>query len=336
MSGPTHQHFVPKFLQRNFLTKGQEMLWLYDCGNNRFMELHPTNIAVKKNLYTLKSPHLHDQRYAVENALAILEGKASSALAKIRRHRDISQEERNAISECAGFQMVRTLAFMDRIKGWMDTSPKYIIDAFGKELAELSPKDFAKKIAAFEASKELKSGLTQDDFRRGNLSDSVRMTAPPDSEHEMAVTVGTELAIIFSKRKWLVIHAPKGKGFICSDRPVVQMPTLPAETIFDYGPGSPYVDNFFPFANDAALLITTEELPSIQHVGIAAQPLKQFNKLTAMNSKQFIFSHSKALLQAQVTKYSLANRDLNVEKLQSDALLRELVKRSFAKDKLHQ
>lgn len=331
MAGPKHQHYIPRFLQRNFLANGQEMLWVYDCANDKYLELHPSNIAVKKNIYTLKSPQLHDQRYAIENALAALEGKASSAFSKLRNEQEIDQQERNAICEYVGMQLVRTPAFVNKIKDWMVRSPKYLVDAFGNELANLPPDEFAKKIAEFEASKELKAGLTQEDFRKGALSDHVRITAPQDIEYEMAVNIGTELALIYSKRKWIVLRPPKGRAFICSDRPVVHMSSLPAASIYDYGPGSPHATNFFPFAKDAALLITTEELRTIIYGRTAEQPLRSLNAMVAINSRHMIFSHSKPLLERLVKRHSLANRDFSDEEQQSDALLRELVRRQFAR-----
>lgn len=245
MSGPTHQHYIPRFLQRNFLEKGQEMLWVYDCAQDKYIELHPSNIAVKKNIYTLKSPRLHDQRYAIENALANLEGKASGAFTKLRNEQDIDQQERNAICEYVGMQLVRTPAYVNKIKDWMARSPQYLVDALGKELADLPPEEFAKRVADFENAEELKSGLTQDDFRKGALSDHVRITAPQDIEYEMAVNIGTELALTYSKRKWIVLRPPKGKAFVCSDRPVVHMTPLQTTSIHDYGQARHMQPTFF-------------------------------------------------------------------------------------------
>lgn len=308
MSKPKRNHFLPKLIQRNFLTHNEENLWVYDRIDNKYEQRNPSQIAVAKHLYSFKLPELQKDKYAIEKTFSILEGKAAPGFAKLRKRGfPDTQEERNAICEFVAYQATRTPEDLAIIKETSRHTSQALLEEMVLELASLPPEEFESQMSDYRNKTGDKTRFTQQDLKATVREGRITIKQPEDHHLGMMVERGTDLTVMISGRKWVVLHAPRGYSYLGSDCPVAYLGwgKLPLQGA-GRGPGTPGMTTIFPFARDAALMILPHKGTAIEHATHKPRGIKQLNRILAEQSNRVIFSHSKALLESLACRHRLA------------------------------
>lgn len=317
--GQKRQHFFPRQMQLNFLEKGEGKLWIYDRKLNRYYQLNPKDVALESHIYSLTRPELQEQRFVIEEAMAHLEYKATPAFTKLENGDKITQEEHNLISEYIGYQIVRVPQRLEIIKEMSRRSGQALVEELALGLARLPESKFR------EANVD--PSIQRKDLRE--MVERGRLKVRPPQDHHLAVMIelATEIGLVFSEKKWVIIHAPSGMSFIGSDVPVVQEAQKGATLAQGAGPVSPGINNFFAFSRKTAILIRDEAMPTIDYARITKKGARTWNTWLARGSDRIIFSHSKALLESLVERNHLGTRKTKI--VYNDDLIHEAARRSL-------
>lgn len=306
--GSKRQHYFPQGVQRNFLAKGEGRLWVYDRATDMFRHQLPSEIAAENHLYTFRDPALEEQRFALEEAFAKLDDEAAIAFRKLREGQRLTQREHNIVSEYVAFQFFRTPENLTVTKEFLGLTGQYGVEESALMLANLPPEKFKAKMQEYaEKSGSDFSDVTQQEIRDTVEEGRLTVRQPVDAHLGLIVDSATELAIILSRRRWLVAHTASTKlSYVGSDCPVLQKHTLHHKMEDGIGAGSSNTVNVFPFSRDAALVILDNDGGTVEHVRTRPAFVKSVNNQSARVSARVIFSHSKALLKSLARRNELA------------------------------
>jgi hypothetical protein len=101
------QHYVPRFILKNFSTGKKHKLWVYDKRSNRSFQTNIHNVAGETRFYEAK---VGGGVLSIEEGLARMESLASPAIRRIVKARNLSsltEEDRAVISVFVAVQMQR-------------------------------------------------------------------------------------------------------------------------------------------------------------------------------------------------------------------------------------
>jgi hypothetical protein len=107
------QHYVPKFLLKNFASTGNEQLFVFDKKEERAFRANIRKVAAENGLYDLELP---DGKVSAEPMLSKLEGDASRAIEKLLKAQNIralSEDDRIVIGLFVAVQMLRVTHLID-------------------------------------------------------------------------------------------------------------------------------------------------------------------------------------------------------------------------------
>jgi hypothetical protein len=80
MGHPKRQHYVPRFLVRNFASRGAQHVHVYDKSNDRTFRANVINVAVEAGFYDFR---IGDEIISIEAGLEQLEGSAAPILDRV-------------------------------------------------------------------------------------------------------------------------------------------------------------------------------------------------------------------------------------------------------------
>jgi hypothetical protein len=150
------------------------------------------------------------------------------------------------------------------------------------------------------------SDITKEDWKAVVTEKRLTVKQPPDYAKGMMIEAGADIGIGFSKKRWIILHAKSANSFIGSDSPVIQQRNSTASAKTGFGPLSQGIINVFPFASDAALMITDEPIRIMDHATALAPAVRQINDQSAQLSTRIVFSHSEKLLKSLAERNKLA------------------------------
>jgi|SRR3989442_15657141 len=94
-----NQHYVPRFLLRNFCAGAKPRIWASDKSTGKSFETTVENVAAERDFYEAK---IDDRVLSMEEGLSELAGKASRVIERIIASRSIgglSEDDRVVIAE---------------------------------------------------------------------------------------------------------------------------------------------------------------------------------------------------------------------------------------------
>ena len=105
------QHYVPKFLLRNFGLGKKDQLWVYDKQTGRSFQTNAKNVASENRFYDFD---FEGQSYSLESNLSRIESKTKPVIERILRDDSVAQISASGRAIFASFlaiQFIRTKAF---------------------------------------------------------------------------------------------------------------------------------------------------------------------------------------------------------------------------------
>ncbi len=304
-SNPKRHHYLPQTIQRNFLAEGESKLWYYDRKKDKYEQRTPKGLAHARHLYSYINLE-PEQRYSLEKAFSTLEDKAAPAFLKLHKGQEIDSKEHHAISEFVGMQYFRTPPKLGIITELAGRASKYSIENMRTEIKNMSDEAFLKFIDNYNKnSGNEPSKITKARLIKTLLEGTITLNNDKNLQLKTLVDVGTSLGIGFSAREWIVLHTKPGSEFITSDVAVHLAPDGKPAPNTGFGPASPGMAVIFPFAKNAALMITSVRRPIIIHSEFGDEFLAHANEGLARVSGE-LYSSNKELLEKLVQKGGLA------------------------------
>ena len=303
---PKRHHYLAQTIQRNFLAEDETLLWFYDRKKDKYEQRTPKGLAHARHLYSYDGV-TPEERYALEEAFSVLEGKATPIFLKLKNGEDISQEEHTVIAEFVGMQYFRTPVKLEVISEVAERGSKYIAEVMRRDIENMSDEAFQKYMDDFnkQSGKE-PSKISKQRVIEQLRSGTIKINNPKNFQLQALVDAGTNLGIKFSGRRWLVLHTEPGHEFITSDVGLHLTMDGKATKATGFGPGSPGMATIFPFAKDAALMITSMTIPvDLRHVPFEDDYLHKVNAGLARVSGE-LYSSNRSLLENLVEKGKLA------------------------------
>jgi len=302
-NSPKRHHHLAQALQRNFLQKGEEKLWWYSRETNTYEERTPRAIAHAKHTYTFSAVQ-GEERYALEHAFSKVEDKAVTALRKLEREEEITPSEKNAISELVGFQYLRTPSKIALIQQVRDLGGGWIVQEYAQHLDSMTTEQFSVHVANYKAKTGKTLDLSQEELVESLKNRPPKVTSTKEATLESLVDLGTTLAIEYSRRSWVVMHAPADSSFITSSEGIYSSGER-SERGTSPGPGVPGVVTVFPFARRAALLIEGSGPSTLRHARVHKKAVREINDELATVSGE-IYGSPRQLLESIVKRNDLA------------------------------
>jgi hypothetical protein len=183
------QHYVPRFLLKNFVTGKKEQVWVFDKATGKRFRTNVRNVAAETGFYDFE---LKDAKLTLEPALSDLEGKTATILKPIIRQaslESLTQEDRHTLSYFLAVQFVRT-------KQW-------------REMWAAFSEDFAESLR--------KRGINPDQI------EGYKAPSEKDLKLEAVsaiVTRAKEFAPHFLSKTWVLLKATRNHPFYIGDNPV--------------------------------------------------------------------------------------------------------------------
>lgn len=185
---PKIQHYVPKFLLRNFVKAGTQQVWVCDKQNDNIFSTNIKNIAAEKGFYNFgKSEDVQ----SLEQDLATLETKISELLKKIISEKSIkwlSSEDRGWISVFVVIQQQRTLHQRESLLHFDG-----VLRAKLKDMG-IAPEEV-----------ENYNPLDEDSVRQLSMG--------------LLLAMGKQFPLI-SEKKWVLLRTKRTNPFYISDNPI--------------------------------------------------------------------------------------------------------------------
>jgi hypothetical protein len=245
-------HYLPQFFLAGFTLAGtrDESLWVIDREQDRSWQTRPINIAHKRDFYRVD---LEDEDpNVVESLLSRLEDHAA------RVFREVS--EGKLLPEGDNFQTLMGFVALQatrvpQFRRWYESQTAYLAKVTTR-IALSSEPCFNRFVAEMrEQGKELPSSITRESMLEF-LADErrYRIEVPRElSIHNMAEMAKTLLPILADRNWSLFLATNSDDDFICTDRPVILIPTRPNPPPF-LGFGMAHTEAVMPLNRQMALV----------------------------------------------------------------------------------
>lgn len=207
MAGSPHpklQHYVPRFLLRNFGVGKKEHIHVFDKWDDRVFNTKSRNVAAENAFYDFEYQGV---TITAENALSSIESAASRIFRDVLRAESLAiltAETRMALSHFLAMQMVRTRAFRNMTEG------------LASHIAE--------KLGATDVSDDEREKIKQ---ALGSTDD--------DNFHRMQHAISMKNALenypsLFYEKSWVLLRSLSKNPFCIGDNP------LALQNANDFGP----------------------------------------------------------------------------------------------------
>jgi hypothetical protein len=290
------QHYLPQFYLRFFQAPAKPGYIFFYRREEIAVMANIRKVARQSYLYAYEDED-GKRRFEIEEFLGTVESAASPILERFNTSKgplSITAEERETLSLFVAFQVIRTPAYMNSLRGgnadFMEVVTK--MHAQNKDLIEHSIQE------AVAAGVDVGQDLDTEKLREFALSDEYTIEAEhgPYFLGQAIKTIEAIYPCILPKE--LTLLRSSSTSFITSDHPVVLLPDSEAPPLFRGGFLNS--DLFLPIGNYTALYFRTVAKPhSAEHssTGLAVPVLpvspfrtRKLNKMTLGHAENYLYA----------------------------------------------
>jgi hypothetical protein len=184
------QHYVPRFLLKNFTHSKKPKVFVYDKSNDKRFHTNIKNVAAESGFYDLD---LKDVFLTMEPSLARLETSASRIVEKLLKDRNVkllNENERVVLSLFLAVQFLRT------------KEHRLIVEYLGKQISQV--------LGNMDASDQGKNKLTG---RSGSVSAEKFISLK-------SLAQAREFLPHFLNKAWVLLETTHRNPFFISDNPI--------------------------------------------------------------------------------------------------------------------
>jgi Protein of unknown function (DUF4238) len=286
-AAPTHQHYVPQFVLRNFASGRNKQIYVFDKATGKSFKTAVRNIASVSGFYDFE---INGVFHSLDPFFQNLENRANEVFKKILRGRSIRNldvDEKAAVAVFSTVQMLRTIA---QRKQYKDANDKL------REEIELRGGD-PRNVKGFEVLDEEQARIEQ------------IMLLPK---------LAQDFAPHFVHKAWLLYSTPQQRAFYISDNPVTMHNTVNQDPDRGtLGLAVPGIEIYFPLSATLCLGFLCPSLeqwiregqaradrlgaPVSIHefiraldgeatLGLAPESVTHHNSLQVINAERYVFS----------------------------------------------
>lgn len=245
MTAAKIQHYVPKFLLRNFGIGKKDQLWVFDKATGRTFTANAKNVASESRFYDFV---LGGNDHSLEHGLSNIESRAKPVIERLLREDSvlaITSEDRALLAGFLAVQFVRTRAFRAQ---WEDLHRllREKIESMGGRVA---PGSQAEALMKPQSDNEVKIDCAR-----------MILAAPRDFGPH------------FLNKAWFLAKTTKSHPFMIGDNPVALQNHIEMEPYGNLGLNVRGIEIYLPLSSTRALAMWCPTLA--QQVAEAARTLR--------------------------------------------------------------
>jgi hypothetical protein len=243
------QHYVPRFLLRNFGVGKKDHLYVFDKSTGRSYKTAVRNVAAESRFYDFQ---FQEYTLTLEPSLAQIEGKTAAVVRKLLDATNIgvlSEEDRATLAVFFSVQMMRTRAARER---WRDLG-----QVLAKEIRRIAPDNSPELIEKYIGPEPDKNEKTLQSIR-------LMQSAPQ------------MFAKYFLDKTWVLLKTDRRHSFCIGDHPLGMQNMNHREHRGNIGLAVKGIEIYFPLGPEYALAMwcPTLETELRQGLGRLSRPLK--------------------------------------------------------------
>ncbi|HWR13331.1 MAG TPA: DUF4238 domain-containing protein [Terriglobales bacterium] len=277
------QHYLPQVYLKGFATQTGEV-WRYDRDNGALKPLGTPIIGAETDLYTIITGNELSQEIETK-WFSPLDGTFGPIRRKLESRQEPSAEELTHLANFVAYLRVRTPAMI------RETETR-----FRQTDTLLGPDRNSIKYHA-EHPDHAAGDYTMTEEQCESVSPRRADNACRNDVLKVLVKTGMQLARVLLDLEWTLLLAPDQRSFIIGDNPFVIVPPEPYDVdLQGVGPMTPGAAVFVPLCSRLCLRVTNSGNPVAGFRQIDGAAVRAINACIVLNSEQYLFSPSDALL----------------------------------------
>jgi hypothetical protein len=281
------QHYLPQVYLKGFATPTGEV-WRYDRDNGALKPLGTPIIGAEKDLYTIITGNELSQEIETK-WFSPLDGKFGPIRRKLESRQEPSTEELTHLANFVAYLRVRTPAVI------RETETR-----FRQSDTLLGPDRNSIKYHAERPDHAADTYIVADE-QCDSVSPRRADKACRNDVLKILVKTGMQLARVLLDLEWTLLLAPHQRSFIIGDNPFVIVPPKSYDVDLEgVGPMTPGAAVFVPLSSHLCLRVTNSGNPAAGSRQIDGAAVRAINACLLLNSEQYLFSSSDALLKRLV------------------------------------
>lgn len=301
-------HYIPKFYLNNFIDpENSPYIWVYDKEGADIIKATAKDIAVEKHYFSFTTPEGKKDSETLENALADIEGSASTAINKIIQEKILTQEERTYFVTFLALMLTRVPNFRRNIE-----------NATGKMLKKMSimwasyKKGFEGMMQRYEEDTGEKIGMSTEELRQWMIDGKYDITVDSQFSLGIALSNAEKMVNLFYKMKWAYIKSTDEYKFLTGDNPFYYIdPTYNPKSFYGFGLVNKNIEVTFPLSQNLCAFGSWRGKEGYAQGN--NQLVKNINRRTVIASLRFIFASQRSdIIKDFVKKYKNSSPKLVV------------------------
>jgi hypothetical protein len=269
MTPAKRHHYLPVFYLAGFCGDDGK-LTIFDEQKSEFRRSTPENTQFRNRYYDLLDAQGR-RLDTVEDNLAVIEGRAASALRGLESGEAISMQERFDISLFMGLLACRTPAF-ERIYCELLTRNAQLAMKRALQAPNLA---------------EVFGREPPPGFREFLDSGAFRVQPHQNERVDVMFEQGPKIGKAFFCQQWTVLRSLPGSDFVTCDDPFAIVSSVPSDLGLDrYGIASPEVTTTLPVSARTCLAMTGEGV-EIRQQRVKSGTVRRINIATALKTDRF-------------------------------------------------
>lgn len=294
-------HYLPQMYLRGF-ADADELVWVYDRKENKYLHQGIVNTAVKKDFYTTIGKD-GEKTDVVEQMMAkMIEDPMKRIIKRLdKKNLNWQGEDRAILALFVSLLKTRSPAF--------EKDQNQLTQEFERWLAKARhPSVEATEESLREYEKEL--GEDMSDVSAQEIFEMIRddtyvIEIPRQNNIKMMLSLALQIAQAVFRLKWTIFAAPKGCSFLTCDNPFTVVPPPNFDhSLGGYGILTPGASTIVPLSCKTAICFSGEG-DRTQGAVLYKSFLRQVNVVVAANSERFVIARDEPLLRSVVRKGQL-------------------------------
>ncbi|WP_319523848.1 DUF4238 domain-containing protein [uncultured Desulfosarcina sp.] len=258
-----NQKCVSITVRKGFSKDNGKNIWVYDKHENREFATQVKSVGNITNFYSAD----------VEQYLAdIIEGPANTVIERIRNQEQISDSEKEILSEYMAVMFKRVPRGLERLNEMAPSICTDLHNKISKDLLQIAKEEPDKVHVVNNRLAEIEKILEK--YAKNPPKEIWLENIPPGRSPQMVA------ALVGMKWRFLVIE--NSMNFLTSDNPFFHFTSI--------GVGNPESEACFPISNKILLWATWRNDLPLGYITATKQGIKEMNRRAASNATRFIFN----------------------------------------------
>lgn len=295
------QHYIPRFLLRNFISQGNQNPYRFDKRNNQIIQTGINNLFIKKDFYTI------DNNTAVEDFYSqTIESKTSPILKEIIRTISLEHLSAKELGDLLIFLMAQ-----DVLSIRMNTALSNLETQFNKHINKIYKE----------------TGQWPTDTCDNPISSHVLDSEEIKKQQAKLIIENQStglIALMHDKSMYLLYANGKEDVFYIGDSPVTMYQSRSIPNYGTYGYASPFIEIYLPISPKMTLALLDNKLhtariqPNLSTLLVDHNKVKFLNQLQVAWANRYIVSSQNDFDQAidflnQVPFYRFNQEGTNIQ-----------------------